>query len=102
MTVGNNRQRKRFDMKKIRWIAVALVAVASMILLVGCISARITPLGAPKATELQMSHTTTTLEYKVPTIDVYECPVHGRVASIRKIKDGVYCEACLFEKLLND
>ena len=89
-------------MKNIRWIAIALVAVASMILLVGCRSARITPLGTPEVAELRPSDITTTLEYRVPTIQVFDCSIHGRVAAVRKIKGEMYCEACLFEKLLND
>ena len=87
-------------MKNVSTIS-ALVAVVSMLLLVGCASSRIDPLGEP-TTETITIDTTTTLEYRPPTVDVYACPSHWRVTQTVTIRGKEYCTHCLWEKLLDD
>jgi hypothetical protein len=87
-------------MNNVRSIA-ALVAVVSMLLLVGCATTSIAPLGEPTAETISFD-TTTTLDYKMPTVDVYSCPVHGRVVQTVTIRGKEYCSHCLWEKLLDD
>lgn len=87
-------------MKNVRSIS-GLVAVVSMLLLVGCATTRIEPLGEPTVEAISTS-TTTTLEYRLPTVDVYACHVHGRVVQTVTIRGKEYCAQCLYEKLLDD
>ena len=58
------------------------------------------PLAAPRVETVDVSQWTTTLEYKVPTVKVYQCPVHGRVYLVRIIDDECYCEACVWDIIL--
>ena len=87
-------------MKSLKTLGAAFVVLCSA-LLVGCTTTRIAPLGAP-TTEIISLETSTTLEYTLPTVDVYVCPSHGRIAQTVTIRGKEYCSHCLWEKLLDD
>ena len=59
------------------------------------------PLGKPK-TEAVKFESHSTLEYEIPTVDIYDCPVHGRIAQVVEIRKKPYCEHCLWEKVVDD
>ena len=76
-----------------------LILLMVIVLVAGCRST-IEPLGSPVETEMLTSSTTRTLEYRIPTIDVYECPIHGKGVSTFTISSGkVYCMDCLVERV---
>ena len=75
--------------------AIAIILVMAC---VGCNTLR--PLGKPTVEQFYITQTQTTLEYTVPTYNVYQCTKHGRICSVKEINGKPYCEACLWEKVV--
>jgi len=77
-----------------------LIAILTVGILTGCAHA-IKPLSAPEVKELHMTHLTSDLLYRTPTINVYTCPIHGEgITAWSTTKGDVYCMDCIIERMV--
>ena len=60
------------------------------------------PLGSPTTNELTNLETVTTLEYRVPTVETWDCPRHGKVVDPFVINGEPYCRDCVLERILDN